>query len=141
MPSLTLPRFDPFSMMDPDPYPTYREYRAQDPVHFGLPAFPELEGSWYLFRYADCSAALTKPRLGRIPPADRRAIEQQPELMQSRSMVFGDPPRSTRLRSFVTHAFTARMTESLVPRISELTNELLDAVQPRGGSEIRRNDD
>lgn len=136
MPSVTLPPFDPFSMMHPDPYAAYREYRAQDPVHFGLPAFPELAGSWYLFRHADCLAALSNPRIGRVPPAERRAIEQQPELWQSRSIMFSDPPHSTRLRSFVIRAFSPRAVESLLPRIAALTDELLDAAQPRGEMDI-----
>jgi len=136
MPNVTLPPFDPFSMMHPDPYAAYREYRAQDPVHFGVPAFPELEGSWYLFRYADCLAALSNPRIGRVPPAERRAIEQQPELWQSRSIMFSDPPHSTRLRSFVTKAFSSRAVESLLPRIGALTDELLDAAQARGEMDI-----
>lgn len=132
MSNVTLPPFDPFSMMYPEPYAAYREYRAQDPVHWGRPAFPELDGSWYLFRHADCLAALSNPRIGRVPPAERRAIEQQPELWQSRSIMFSDPPHSTRLRSFVTKAFASRAVESLVPRIRALTDELLDAAQLRG---------
>jgi len=136
MPNVTLPPFEPFSMMYPDPYAAYREYRTQDPVHWGRPAFPELEGSWYLFRHADCLAALSNPRIGRIPPAERHAIEQQPELMQSRSIIFSDPPHSTRLRSFVTKAFSVRSVESLLPRIRALTDELLDAAQPRDEIDI-----
>ena len=130
MPSVTLPPFDPFSMMHPDPYAAYREYRAQDPVHFGLPAFPELAGSWYLFRHADCLAALSNPRIGRVPPAERRAIEQQPELWQSRSIMFSDPPHSTRLRSFVIRAFSPRAVESLLPRIAALTDWPVSHAEP-----------
>lgn len=136
MTNVTLPPFDPFSMMYPDPYAAYREYRTQDPVHWGCPAFPELEDSWYLFRHADCLAALSTPRIGRIPPAERHAIAQQPELMQSRSIIFSDPPHSTRLRSFVTKAFSVRAVESLMPRIRALTDELLDAAQARGGMDF-----
>lgn len=131
MDTITLSRFDPFSRMLPDPYPAYREYRAQDPVHWGLPAFPGLEGSWYVFRHAECSAMLAHKNIGCIPLAEKREIEQQPELIQRRSMLFSDPPHSTRLRSFVKMAFTPRIVENLVPRITAITNELLDAAEPR----------
>ena len=56
--------------------------------------------------------------------------------MQSRSIIFSDPPHSTRLRSFVAKAFSARPVESLLPRIRALTDELLDAAQPRDEIDI-----
>ncbi|BCL21975.1 cytochrome P450 family protein [Streptomyces tuirus] len=43
-------------------------------------------------------------------------------------MLDSDPPDHTRLRRLVGRAFTARRVESLRPRITELTDELLDAM-------------
>ncbi len=47
----------------------------------------------------------------------------------SRSMLFLDPPEHTRLRSLVQKAFTPRAVESMAPRIQEIADELLDAVE------------
>ena len=51
-------------------------------------------------------------------------------------MLFRDPPDHTRLRNLVNKAFTPRAIEGLRPRIQELVNYLLDAVQTRGSMDI-----
>jgi cytochrome P450 PksS len=45
------------------------------------------------------------------------------------NMLGADPPDHTRLRGLVSKAFTPRMIEELRPRIQQITDELLDAVQ------------
>jgi len=45
------------------------------------------------------------------------------------SMLFADPPYHTRLRSLVTKAFSAKAVEALAPRIREIADTLLDAVE------------
>ncbi|PEC70269.1 cytochrome [Bacillus thuringiensis] len=47
-----------------------------------------------------------------------------------------DPPNHTRLRRIVSKPFTPRMIEELRPRIQQLANELLVAVQEQGKMEI-----
>jgi cytochrome P450 PksS len=51
-------------------------------------------------------------------------------------MLTVDPPDHTRLRNLVSKAFTPRMIEQLRPRIQEMTDELLDAVQDQGRMEL-----
>src|SRR5918998_187350 len=57
-----------------DPYPRYAEYRALDPVHWGMPTDPRLPGLWYLFRHPDCSAlfrlSVESPRTLGATPAE-----------------------------------------------------------------------
>ncbi len=51
-------------------------------------------------------------------------------------MINVDPPDHTRLRGLVSKAFTPRMIEQLHPRIQQITNELLDAVQGHGEMDL-----
>ncbi|MEU2516337.1 cytochrome P450 [Streptomyces syringium] len=114
-----------------DPYPCYRRYREEDPVHRG-------EDGWYLFRHADVARVLSSRRYGRgALPA--RLPEECPHLRGTVAnwMVFMDPPRHTRVRALVAKAFTPRVVEGLRPRIGELAaglvTELADGRQASEG--------
>ncbi|PMY57442.1 cytochrome P450, partial [Pseudomonas sp. FW305-25] len=50
------------------------------------------------------------------------------------SLITADPPRHRQLRSLVTQAFTPKAVDALAPRISALTDELLEGLVGRGGS-------
>ncbi|TVX93465.1 cytochrome P450 family protein [Paenibacillus agilis] len=52
------------------------------------------------------------------------------------NMVTVDPPDHTRLRRLASKAFTPRMIEELRPRIQQIADELLDAVQAQGKMDI-----
>ncbi|MBO0794905.1 MAG: cytochrome P450 [Ktedonobacteraceae bacterium] len=51
-------------------------------------------------------------------------------------MLTVDPPDHSRLRSLAAKAFTPRMIEQLRPRIQQITNELLDAVEEHGQMDL-----
>jgi cytochrome P450 len=53
---------------------------------------------------------------------------QQLERTYALPAMFADPPEHTRLRGLLSRAFTLRVVESLIPRITLLTNQLLDRV-------------
>jgi unspecific monooxygenase len=83
--------------------------------------------------YAAVSAILRDRRFGRQPPvgfepekpphqADFWAVEEH-------SMLELEPPRHTRLRKLVLHAFTSRRIASLEPEVTALAHELLDQVE------------
>jgi cytochrome P450 PksS len=57
-------------------------------------------------------------------------------LVFRRDMLSVDPPDHTRLRSLVSKAFTPRMIEQLRPRIQQVADELLDAVQAQGRMDL-----
>jgi cytochrome P450 len=124
-----------------DPYPLYRRLRENDPVHRS-----HAVRGWVLFRHADCVDLLRDPRFS----ADDRnlagysrqrsmAIRQglvDPSAPQEPVMLRRDPPDHTRLRGLVNKAFTPRAVEKLRPRIEELTEELLFALERRGGFDL-----
>ncbi len=115
-----------------NPYPMYVRLRAEDPVQWN-----ELMESWILTRYDDIVAVLTDSRFS----ADRRQAQnrfaQQAQKIEEEFGAFGrtqtmlssDPPLHTRLRKLVSKAFTPRLVEGLLPRIQEIVDERLDAVQ------------
>lgn len=131
-------RFNPFTAaFRANPYRYYRHFRAIEPVHWGLSANTQAEGTWYLFRHAEVMAALKDRRLGReaervLPPGERHPIPHSARIfsdMYRKWMVFRDPPDHTRLRALVQKAFTARVIDALQPRIEQIAHELLDRMQ------------
>ena len=124
-----------------NPYPMYRELRAQDPVHWS----PLME-SWILSRYEDVVAVLTNTRFSAERRRARNRFAQEAQKMEeefgpfgrTQTMLTSDPPEHTRLRRLVSKAFTPRMVEGLRPRIQQIVDELLDAVQGHGGMDVIR---
>jgi cytochrome P450 len=53
-----------------------------------------------------------------------------------RYVLITDPPEHTRLRSLVSGAFTMRRVEALRPRVQQITDELLDAMLPKGRADL-----
>ncbi len=103
--------------------------------------------AWIVTTYDDAVAVLKDPRfikdLQKITPAEARqkGAEGRASLVQQfltwrRDMLTVDPPDHTRLRGLVSKAFTPRMIEQLRPRIQQIADELLDAVQSQGKMEL-----
>ncbi|GCF09983.1 cytochrome P450 family protein [Dictyobacter arantiisoli] len=68
---------------------------------------------------------------GTPPPVVGRALAAF-----SQNLLGVDPPDHTRLRKLVSKAFTPHMIEQLRPRIQQITDELLDAVQETGTMDL-----
>ena len=100
-----------------DPYDTYERIRARDPVHR-----LRLLNAWVLTRYEDVDAVLRDYR---------RFTRDQGGGAEYRSLLDMDPPDHTRLRSVVSGAFTPKSVADLRPRIQQIVDELLDAVEDR----------
>src|SRR5215475_13590529 len=117
-----------------NPYPTYHRLRTEDPVHQSM-----LPSTWVLSRYADVAMVLRDSRFGRANAETfwRERVGDGPaHSILTKWMLFRDPPDHTRLRTLVNKAFTPRAIEGLRPRIQELVDYLLDAVQQRGSMDI-----
>ncbi len=117
-----------------DPFPLLARLREEDPVHWSEPL-----GAWILTRHADVREASRDPRLS----SDRMRpfFEAQPEDLRrrlsalegnvSRWAVFIDPPRHTRLRALMSHAFTSRAVERLRASVAARIDELLTPLAGR----------
>jgi cytochrome P450 len=111
------------------PFDWYRFMRQEHPVFYDQKA-----NCWHVFRYDDVSRMLTEHATfssdgERMLPGANTAIF---------SIVLMDPPRHRQLRNLVTQAFTLRAVAQLVPRISTITNELLDKVIAAGEMDVMR---
>lgn len=111
-----------------DPYPAMARLRATSPVVWHQPT-----GQWLALSYEHCNQVLRDRRFGRLwhdkAPADRFEAFN---LLHRNQMMENEPPVHTRLRSLVATAFARGHVERLRPRVQELTDALLDAVDPAG---------
>jgi cytochrome P450 len=112
-----------------DPHPVYARWRAEAPVR--RVRLPSGLGAWLVTRYDDARRALADPRLRKSLPVGgpgSGALSPPIGAAVSRHMLAVDPPDHTRLRRLVSAAFTGRRVEALRPRIEEITDGLLDAM-------------
>ncbi len=100
-----------------NPYPVYEELRRKDPVHR-----MRLQDAWALTDYADVDMVLRDSK--RFGNAGRE-FGYIPQV----SMLDLDPPEHTKIRGLVSHGFTPRSVAALEPRIREMVDELLQAVE------------
>jgi len=107
-----------------DPHPHFRWLREHAPVYWDETADG---GLWGIARYDDimevsrqpelfCSSKSSRPERGSWIP----------------SMINLDDPQHKRRRNLVNRGFTPRRVEAHEPMLRKLTNELIDAVSPRG---------
>lgn len=104
------------------PFPIYRELREKTPVRFD-----EERGSWDVFRYEDVHRILKDPATF----SSRRGLEVRGE-----TLLTMDQPKHTHMRNLVNKAFTPKAINDLAPRITSITNELLDLVIKNGKMDV-----
>ncbi len=113
-----------------DPYRFYRLLREREPVLWDAE-----RGHWVLTRHREVIAVLRDRDL-----SCRRQLTGQAGGWGldglSRQLLSIDPPDHTRLRGFFRKAFTVRLVDRLRPRITAITDELLDYVRDRGEMEV-----
>jgi len=111
-----------------DPYSVHARLRAEHPVAQVI--MPGGTPAWLVTGYAQARAALTDPRLVKLPKGWRPPPDS---LLASLDlhMLNLDPPDHERLRKLVNKAFTARRVEELRPRIAAITAGLLDDMSTR----------
>jgi cytochrome P450 len=118
---------------------TYAAMREQDPV-FKQPGLDGTTPIWFVTRHEDALAVLLDDERFVLDPA----LALTPEELEARGETFQADPRVNtnlltkdgddhrRLRRLVSKAFTPRMVEGLRPRVQEVADDLIDAVEPRG---------
>jgi cytochrome P450 len=112
-----------------DPYPVLERLRRLEPMHHDTTL-----NRWVLTRYEDVEELLWDRSLSVDPrkaaPGSFESMFGFADLERQPSMLFSDPPYHTRLRGLVSKAFTAKRIEQMRPRIHEIVDELLDAIDP-----------
>jgi cytochrome P450 len=105
------------------------------------PVFKNPEGgAWLAFRYADVARVLSEYTTF---SSDSQRMAQAAGFTGATSPIASsivrmDPPRHRHLRSLVSQAFTPRMVAQMEPRITAITNELLDRVTAAGEMDMIR---
>ncbi|WP_217558826.1 cytochrome P450 [Paenibacillus sp. GbtcB18] len=126
----------------------YKRLAAQKESLIRLDDFYGMGGAWIAFRHDDVAAMLKDPRL--VKDMRKYVPQNEPEaagassyvgkmfewLRNMPNMLTADPPDHTRLRRLASKAFTPQMIEGLRPRIQQIADELLDAVQERGEMDL-----
>ena len=109
-----------------DPYPTYRELREWDPVHWSAS-----NNQFVVSRYADCERILRDDSAFSkdYTEGDRKKRSAFRRSQSVRNLATMDPPDHTRLRRALNPAFTPRAVAALEDFIRRSTHQLLDAVR------------
>ncbi|MEO6504362.1 MAG: cytochrome P450 [Jatrophihabitantaceae bacterium] len=128
-----------------DPYGLLKEYRDRGPVHEVIWAHGAKV--WLVTRYDEVRSLVNDPRVSKdgrrmnelfarhsgmavVPESEKPAdLGFDDEL--AAHMLNSDPPRHTRLRALVSKAFTAQRVARLRPRVEQVVDELLDALEGR----------
>lgn len=111
-----------------NPFPWYAHMREHNPVYFD-----EETGGWHVFTYSDVQRVLSDYD---VFSSQRGRDSQHAENPLGASMISQDPPRHRQLRTLATQAFTPRAVAQLEPRITAITNALLDAVAAQGSMDV-----
>ncbi|WP_095981672.1 cytochrome P450 family protein [Melittangium boletus] len=123
-----------------NPLPLYARMRQEAPVvrvvdpYFKLPV-------WVVSRYKDAVELLRDSRFTKDQsklPEDSLPRQMRNDTMAAlnRHMLMADPPDHTRLRTLVSKAFTPRRVEALRPRVTAITERLLDGVKKQGSVDL-----
>jgi cytochrome P450 len=117
-----------------NPYPIYAALRESEPVR-RMP-----DGSWFLTRHADLVAVY---RDAQVFSSDKK-VEFTPKYGEgapllehhTTSLVFNDPPLHTRVRKLIMGALTRRAIADMEPGLVKLVDQLLDAIEAKGGGDL-----
>jgi cytochrome P450 len=116
-------------------YDIFAEMRRRDPV-FCQPGVDGETPLWFITRYDDALAALLDDeRFVRDRSLAMAGKGRSPETIEAH-MLNKEGEEHRRLRRLVAKAFTPRRVEGLRPRIQEITDELIGAVEARGRMDL-----
>jgi cytochrome P450 len=126
-----------------NPFPFYAQLRAEAPVYQVTVPMPTKQRAWLVTRYDDVLDVLKDVRFAKNPrnamaPEQLKKMPWVPPMVKplEQNMLDLDSPDHTRLRALVHKAFTPRLIEQMRDQIQALTNELLDAAEPKGGMDL-----
>ncbi|GAA1268839.1 cytochrome P450 [Planotetraspora silvatica] len=119
-----------------DPPDELTRVREETPLHRMIYA-DDHEG-WLVTGYALARAVLAHPSFSTRPellhpPIQNRLIKMKEFTTPPGFFIRMDPPDHTRFRKLLTGQFTVRRMKQLEPRIEQITNDRLDAMERQGG--------
>ena len=126
------PYFNPFdSEFRANPYPHYQRLLQAPPLRYsgGISAI-------VISRYHDVEAVLRDPETFSNHRPERTPFRQLDLTGDAVTMLGADPPVHTRLRKLVSRDFTPRRIAAMAPRITEITNRLLDEIAAKGEFDV-----
>jgi cytochrome P450 len=120
-----------------DPAPELAELRDGEGI--GRVRTPFGVDAWLVTRFADVREVLSDPqrfsnsRMGGVrPPGIPEMSADELAALRAGNLLAFDPPEHTRLRRLLTPEFTVRRMRRLEPRIREIVDEHLDAMEKGG---------
>ena len=126
-----------------NPFPFYAQLRAEAPVFPVTVPMPTRQRAWLITRYSDVQDVLKDARFAKNPrnamsPEQLKKMPWIPPMFKplEQNMLDLDSPDHTRLRALVHRAFTPRLIEQMRDEIQTLTDELLDAAEPKGSMDL-----
>jgi cytochrome P450 len=126
-----------------NPFPFYAQLRAEAPVFPVHINMPTKQRAWLITRYSDVQDVLKDARFAKNPrnalsPEQLKKRPWMPAMFKplEQNMLDLDSPDHTRLRALVHKAFTPRLIEQMRDEIQALTDELLDAAEPKGSMDL-----
>ncbi|WP_210770916.1 cytochrome P450 [Streptomyces albidus (ex Kaewkla and Franco 2022)] len=93
------------------------------------PVWQDAQGLWHVFRYEDVQRASTDHAAF---SSDRGRVMSGTKNIDRGNIVTMDPPEHGQIRKLISQAFAPRVIAGLAPRITEVTEELLDAASGAG---------
>jgi pimeloyl-[acyl-carrier protein] synthase len=126
------PYFNPFDAeFRANPYPHYRRLLESPPLRYsgGISAV-------VICRYKDVMDVLLDPENFSNHRPERTPFRQLELTGDAMTMLGADPPIHTRLRKLVSRDFTPRRIAAMAPRVTEITNKLLDEIAAKGEFEV-----
>ena len=108
-----------------DPYPAYRELRAQSPV-----CWNDVTNFWALLKYEDIRFVSSNPGMFSSTEGITIPDPAMESPVQAGNLIFTDPPRHRQMRKLINSGFTRRRVAVLEPKIREIVRGILDGIEP-----------
>jgi cytochrome P450 len=110
--------------------PIYERLRVDEPV--AKVSLPSGDEGYIVSRYEDAKFVLSDNRFSRAATTDPNAPKLTHITPPPGSLFTLDPPEHTRLRTLVAGQFTTRRVRNLIPRIQQITDDLVDRMEQQG---------
>lgn len=107
-----------------DPYPAYKELRANAPV-----CWNDVTKFWAVLKYEDIRYVSTNPDTFSSTKGITIPDPVMPNPVQEGNLIFTDPPRHRQLRKLINTGFTRRQVAILEPKVREIVYGVLEDVR------------